>query len=239
MIRNLKGVAILLILAAFIAGCSKSSSTSSGTAPTLTSPTFSGPSSTSASADTSAGAIAAKSSASIFNATAASYLGYYSGAGKQNGSSWTWTYTIQSFTATWTATSSSSGYNWSLVYNGTLSSNGSSATFNNWTAINGSESSDGKTGSWTIYYPNTTIVADNVSWSTSSSGTLTGTIIANDTTGTLQAKYVFTNNSDKSGEVKIYTGTQLTLDATWTSSGSGQYTEWDDQGNLISNGSWS
>ena len=71
------------------------------------------------------------------------------------------------------------------------------------------------------------------------SGTLTGTIIANDTTGTLQAKYVFTNNSDKSGEVKIYTGTQLTLDATWTSSGSGQYTEWDDQGNLISNGSGS
>ncbi len=241
MLRNLKSVWLVLLLAAFVAGCSKSSSTSGGgTAPTLTAPTFSGPKSNSSTADTSVGYLMANSTASLFNATASGYLGYYSGqSGSQNGGNWTWTYSVQGFTATWTATSTSSGYDWKLVYNGTLSGSGSSQTFNNWTVINGSESSDGKTGSWTIYYPNTTIAGYQVTWSTNSSGTLTGTIVANDTTGALQAKYVFTNNSDKSGELKMYTGTQLTLDATWTSSGSGQYTEWDEHGNLVASGSWS
>ncbi len=241
MLGKLTRIGTIVLLAGLVASCSKSSSpTSGGTAPVLKAPTFAGPSTTSASSDTSIGAQTSISAAALFNATASGYLGFYTGAGSQSGNTWTWAYSVQGFTATWTATSSSSGYNWKLVYNGTLASNGSSTTFSNWTVINGSESSDGKTGSWTIYYPNTATVAYQVSWSTDASGTLTGTIVANDTTGTLQAKYVFTNKTDKSGELKYYTGTVLTLDATWTSSGSGQYTEWDDTGTtVIASGTWS
>jgi hypothetical protein len=106
--------------------------------------------------------------------------------------------------------------------------------------INGTESSDGKTGSWAIYYTNTAITAFKITWSTSSSGTLTGTIVGNDTTGTLEDKYVFTNNPDKSGELVLYTGTVETLDVVWASDGSGHYTEWDDtHTNIVATGTWS
>lgn len=242
MLRNLTQMGLLLILAALVASCSKSSNSTgtNGTAPTLKAPTFAGPSTTSPTADTSIGATTAISAAALFNATTSLYLGYYAGNAIQSGNSWTWTYSVQGFTATWTATLGSNGYNWKLVYNGTLTSNGTSTTFNNWTVVNGSESNDGKTGSWTIYYPNTTIVGFQVTWSTSSSGTLTGTIVGNDTTGTLESKYVYTNNPDKSGELVLYTGTVETLDVVWASDGSGHYTEWDDtHTNIVATGTWS
>ena len=230
----------MLALAIFLASCSKSSSTSPGTAPTLTAPTFAGPNTTSPTADTSIGASTAKEAALIFNATTAAYLGYYTGTGVYANNTWKWSYSVQGFTATWTATSGSNGYDWKLVYNGTLASNSGSTTFNNWTVVSGNESTDGKTGSWTIYYPNTTIVGFQVSWSTSSSGTLTGTIVGNDSTGTQEDKYVYTNNADKSGELVLYTGTVETLDVVWASDGSGHYTEWDDtHTNIVATGTWS
>jgi hypothetical protein len=237
MLRKLTNIGVVLMLAALVAGCSKSSSTTgnNSTAPTLKAPVFAGPSSTSASADTSVGAVEATSVASLFNSTASGYLGYATGTGTQNGNTWTWTYSYGGFTATWTATSSSSGYNWKLVYNGTEGD----VTYSNWTVISGSESTDGKTGNWTIYNANTTIAVFQISWSTNSSGTLTGTIVANDDQGNLQYRYLFTNNADKSGSLIIYTGTVETLDATWTSSGSGQYTEWNTDGTVADNGTWS
>ncbi len=236
MLNFLKSAGVLAVAALLLAGCSKSSSTSSGgTAPTLAAPTFTGPSSTSASADTSFGATYANSVAGLFNATSAAYLGFYSGNGTQSGNTWTWTYSQGGFTATWSATASGSSYDWKLVYNGTLEG----VNYSNWTALSGTETTDGKTGNWAIYYPPTTVVAYQVTWSTASNGTLTGTIVANDSTGAEQLKYEFTNNSDKSGELKIYTGgTVLTLDVTWTSTGSGQWIEYDDQGVEIGAGSW-
>jgi hypothetical protein len=246
MVRNLKGVFIVLIFAGFIAGCSKSSTTSSNnTSPTLTAPTFSGPTSTSATKDTSGGYLEASTTAQIFNATASGYLGYYAGQkGTQNGGNWSWTYSVQGFTATWTATASSSGYDWKLVYNGTLTTSSSSITFNNWTVVNGSESNGGKNGSWTIYYPNTTFAVFQVNWSTDGSGNLNGTIVSSDTTGgSVPEKFMFTNNKDKSGSLEVYQGTNFTVqtwDITWTSAGSGQYTEWDDtHTNVIASGTWS
>jgi hypothetical protein len=228
---------ILFLVMLFIAGCSKSSNTATGnnsTAPTLKSPTFVGPSSTSSTADTSLGYQVATSTASLFNVTAQSYLRFYTGNGMQSGNSWTWTYSAQGFTAIWTATSSPNGYKWTLVYNGTLGN----ITYNKWTALSGTESTDGKTGSWTIYYPNTAIVGYQVNWSTDISGVVSGTIVGNDSTGTLNAKYVFTNNPDKSGELVIYDHTAKTFDIKWTSSGSGSYTEWDDQGKIVATGNW-
>ncbi len=238
MLRKLTNIGAVLMLAALVASCSKSSSSTgnNSTAPTLTAPTFAGPSSTSASADTSVGATYAKSVAAEFNSVASGYLETYTGSGTQNGNTWTWSFTFSTGgTATWTATSGSNGYNWKLVYNGVTPI----GTFSNWTLLSGTESSNGKTGSWTIYNTNTTIAEVQVSWSTDASGNLTGTIVANDTTGTLQSKEVFTNNADKSGSLIVYTGTVETLDATWTSSGSGQYTAWNDDGTVSDSGTWS
>lgn len=244
MSKLVAGVGTAIIAGLLLVGCSKSTSPG-GTAPVLKAPTFAGPSSTSATADTSQGAATAKQYASLFNAYVTGYLGFYTAnGGTQSGNTWTWTYTqIQGFTATWSATSSSNGYNWKLVYNGTLTSGGSSETFSNWTVLNGNETTDGKSGSWTLYYVNSTIAAYAVTWSTSSTGTLTGTIIVNDTTGAQVAKQVFTNNTDKSGELVVYegpaSGAVQVLDVKWTSTGSGTWTSFDPTTGETNSGSWS
>lgn len=242
MMRFLKGAGILVGLALILSSCSKSSSpTSSQTAPKLTAPTFSGPAPSTPPSDTSSGYqgyFYATTVADLFTATAQSYMGMYTGNGTQSGNSWTWTYSAGGFTATWTATLSGSNYDWKLVYNGT----DNQVNYSNWTAISGSETTDGKSGNWTIYYPPTTVAAYQLSWSTESNGTLTGTIVVNnDTTGAVESKQVFTNNTDKSGELVVYygNGPQKEWDITWKADGSGEYTMWDDQGNVVGTGSWS
>ncbi len=234
----LKSAGVLVAMALLLASCSKSSSTSSGgTAPKLTAPVFSGPSSTSSTADTSYGAVYAKSVASLFNATSGTYMGYFIGNGTQIGNTWSWTDTSSGFAATWSATSSSNGYDWKLVYNGVEGN----LTYTNWTALSGSETTDGKSGSWTIFYPPTTVAAYQLSWSTASNGTLTGTIVVyNDTTGSVAAKQVFTNNTDKSGELIVYygNGPAEEYDIIWNADGSGHYTMWDEQGTVVANGTW-
>ncbi len=235
MINALKRAGLLLLAAAFLASCSKSSSTGpSGTAPTLTAPTFAGPTSTSSTADTSYGAIYAKSAASLFNATASTFMGFYGGTASQSGNAWEWSYSAGGFTAHWSATSSGDGYDWKLVYNGSLQS----VAYSNWTALSGHESTDGKTGNWTIYYENTSTIAYQVSWTTASDGTLSGTIVSIDSSGTLESKDEFTNKTDKSGELKVYTGSVMTLDVKWNADGSGTYTEYDDTGAVKGSGSW-
>ncbi len=242
MVKFLRSAGVLVAMALLLASCSKSSSTSpSGTAPTLTAPTFSGPVTSTPPSDTSsgyAGYAYATGVATLFNETSAGFMNYFKGNAAQSGNSWTWSSTSGGFTATWTATSSSSGYDWKLVYNGVLGN----VTFSNWTALSGSESTDGKSGSWTIFYPPTTVPVYQLSWSTASNGTITGTILANnDTTGAVESKQVFTNNPDKSGELVVYygNGPQKEFDIIWNADGSGHYTMWDDQGNVAANGTWS
>ncbi len=236
MLNVLKRMGLLLLAAMFLASCSKSSSSTgpSGTAPTLETPTFAGPSSTSSSADTSYGAVYAKSAAALFNSTASTFTAFYTGSASQSGNAWEWSYSAGGFTAHWSATSSGSGYDWKLVYNGAIQGE----SYNNWTALSGHESTDGKTGNWSIYYPNTSVIAYQVSWSTSSSGSLNGTIVMNDSSGTAEGKDVFTNNTDKSGELQVYTGSVMTLDVKWNADGSGTWIEYDDTGKEIGSGSW-
>lgn len=241
MLRFLRSAGILAVTALLIAGCSKSNPSSSQQAPKLTAPAFSGPAPTTPPSDTSSGYMGysyATSVAGLFTATAQGYMSYYTGSGTQSGDSWTWTYSANGFTATWTAALSGSSYNWKLVYNGT--DNG--VPYSNWTALSGTETTDGKSGSWTIFYPPTTVAAYQLSWSTASNGTLTGTILMNnDTTGAVESKQVFTNNTDKSGELVVYygNGPQKEWDITWAADGSGEYTMWDEQGNVIGTGKWS
>lgn len=240
MVKFLRSAGILAAMALLLASCSKSSSTSPQTAPKLTAPTFSGPVPTTPPSDTSsgyAGYAYATGVAGLFNATSQGYLGLYTGSGTQSGNTWTWTYSANGLSATWTATLNGSNYDWKLVETGTEGG----VPVTNWTALSGTESTDGKSGTWTLYYPPAAVIAYQVSWSTSSTGVLTGTIVANDTTGAQQLKYDFTENPDKSGELKVYygTGAQMVWDVIWNADGSGHYTEWDDTGTVVATGTWS
>lgn len=241
MFKIVRNVLLVLMIGVVIAGCSKSSSPANtigpgSSAPQLKTPQFKGPASTSASADTSQGALIAKSTAAEFNALTSGFMAFYSGSGTHSGNSWTWTFTENGLTGTWTATSSSTGYDWSFVENGT---SGSTA-YNNWTALSGTESSDGKSGSWTIYYTNTDTPEAVASWSTGGSGNLTGTVLVYNTSGTQTGKWIFTDNADNSGELKTYSGSVLTWDIKWSSNGSGTWVEYDPYtGAEVNSGSWS
>lgn len=241
MSKTFKNVSLFLILGILVAGCSKSGSSGStvgpgSSAPQLKTPQFKGPSSTSATADTSQGALMATTTAAEFNALSSGFMAFYTGNSTHSGNSWTWTYTENGLKGTWTALSSSTGYNWSFVENGTSGS----VTYNNWTALSGTESSDGKTGSWTFYYTNTDTPEAVASWTTDGSGNLTGTILEYNASGTQTGKWIFTDNSDNSGELKIYIENVLTWDVKWSSNGSGTWVEYDpNTGATVNSGSWS
>lgn len=231
---------LLMVLAFLVAGCSKSSSPTGPAAkpPDLTAPTFKGPDLTSASADTSYGAQFAGQLAATFNAVATGYTGIFAQAGSpsQSGSTWTWTINGGAYTITFTATQSDTTYKWKYVVDGTY--NG--FAYSKWTAFEGSETASGANGDWTLYNNGTTTPLSTVSWSTNSNGNLTGTIIGYDTTGAETDKYVFVNNKDNSGELEEYAnGSTLIMKVTWTSSGTGAWSEYDDKGNLIGSGTWS
>jgi hypothetical protein len=218
--KDLLRVGMVLLLAGIIAGCSKSSN-NGGTAPELVAPVFAGPDSDITAAPCYA-AYLADSCAMAFNVPAAQYLSLLSGLnGSQSGGTWSWTGTKNGVTVTWTATPASEGYNWKLVENGPSAG----ITFDNWTALSGYETTDGKNGSWMLYYPNTSSPLDSVSWSTATSGVLSGTVfVYNPLQGTVAETLEFTNDkANKSGELKIYLGAPSAAsrvwDITWTASG--------------------
>ncbi len=237
--KHLLQVAAFLTAAVILYGCSKSSSTTnppSSTAPTIPSVTFSGPTTTSSDQY----AQMTKSYALMFNGLSSYFTAYQGLHAAQNGNTWSWTYSnpATNFTGTLTVTQQSSGgYSWKLVLNGKESAT-DTVTYNNWTAMTGTTSSDGKSGSWTIYNENTAIIAALYTWSTSSSGTLTGTLKSYSNTGTLEATITVTNNPDKSGEVDIYSGTTLVFKATWIANGSGQWWTYDNSGTQTGTGTW-
>lgn len=235
MVKALRSAGILVLLAFLAAGCSKksSSSTEPTTPPQLTAPTFSGPNTQS----DSVGAFEAQSYASGINLYTAFATSYMVGNGTQNGNTWTWSVSQGQFTATWSGTVESDGsYMWKLVFNGPTDS----VTYNNWTYLQGTTSADGKTGNWTVYYDNTTNTAIRYDWTTDSNGNVTGDVKMYDTDGTTQLERItVVNNADNSGEVDFYTGTVLTFKATWTSSGSGQWWDYDTSGTQTHHGTWS
>lgn len=223
MVKHLSRVGIVLMVAVLAASCSKSSnpSTSNNTPPTLSHPNFSGPNTTS----DSAGALEAQSVAleiGVYTALASSFM---VGQGTQNGSSWTWTVPVgANFTEKWTGTIQSNGdYQWTLIFNGATDT----LTYNNWTYLKGTTSKDGKTGSWTVYYTNTTKPQVQFSWSTSSDSTVTAVALVLDTSGNTLETTTLINHPDKSGEVDANEGGILIFKATWLSNGSGQWWEYD------------
>ena len=157
----------------------------------------------------------------------------------QNGNTWTWTYKFGALTETMTTIQNSDGsYSWKVVFNGQASSN-DTVYYTNWTLLQGTTSADGKNGSWTIYYENTTIMLAEYNWNTSSGGVLTGTLKTYDNGGNVQSSINVVNNSDGSGSVEDYTGTVLIFKSVWQANGSGQWWTYDSStGGQTGTGNW-
>ncbi len=239
--RTLKIAGILATAAVLLAGCSKSSSptsASSANAPNLSAPVFKGPGTNAAGADTSYGALTVNGLAATFSGVSAGYTALFTQAGtpKQSGSTWTWSINGSGYTITFSATKSDTTYQWTDIING----NYQGTSYSNWTAFAGAETESGSNGNWTLYNQNAKTMFAQVSWTTDASGNLTGDIVTYDSTGAQSGKYVFVNDKDNSGSLEQYTtGTNPILKVVWTSSGTGQWWEYDDQGDIIRSGSWS
>ncbi len=241
MSRFSKIAGILAITAILFAGCSKSSgptSASSTNAPKLAAPVFKGPGTSATGADTSFGALTVNGLAATFTSVSAGYSALFAQAGapKQSGSTWTWSINGSGYTITFSATQSDTTYQWKDVING----NYQGTSYSNWTAFTGSETESGANGDWTLYNQNKATLFAKVNWTTDASGNLTGNIATYDSTGAQSGKYVFVDNKDNSGSLEEYTtGTTPILKVVWTSSGTGQWWEYDDQGNQTASGTWS
>ncbi len=105
-------------------------------------------------------------------------------------------------------------------------------------------STDGKTGNLNVLYnQETNQPAANYSWSTNAGGQVTGIVYVNNFLGIVGKRYVYTNNTSKSGTLNewqtLSNGSVIqTWEIMWNSNQSGQYTEWDTTGTIINSGTW-
>ena len=232
-------VALAAVYLLALIGCSKSSNpanvdTAPTTKPAIPTLTVTGPQTQSSDSY----AQTAQLYASVVNVYANFAAPYSQLPATQNGNTWTYGINQGGFSVTITATYNSDGsYTWRMVLNGTES--GSSVSYTNWTAMEGTTSADGKSGSWNIYYDNSTQESAAFSFSTNASGDVTSHLIAYNEDGTVDGKYDFINNHDNSGELSFYTNDVLVMKITWQSDGTGSWWTYDEQtGVQIGHDTW-
>jgi hypothetical protein len=233
--RLTKFLSVFLLTAIFIAGCSKNSNSPTEPAaqsPTLPLITFKGPNTTSS--DPNAQMVQLYVTA--MNAYTTAFAPYAALPSTRNGNTWTWNYSVGTFSIVLTSTVQSDGsYQWKMVMNGVDPSD--STLYNNWTATTGTTSGDGKNGSWNIYETNTTTLVAKYEWTTNNN-VLTGTLTSY-SSGVVDGKVVVINNPDGSGELDEYTGTVVVYRSVWQANGSGQWWTYDLGGVQTGTGTWS
>ncbi|MCI0562297.1 MAG: hypothetical protein MN733_27755 [Nitrososphaera sp.] len=126
------------------------------------------------------------------------------------------------------------GYDWKLVLNGKRDD---TTTFNNWTAFEGIVDSARRNADWEIYAENTTVKNKDFLWTISSSISLVGTL--NVYTGdVITGSVVITDNANDTGVIEIFENGVKRYRAIWTSSGTGYYWYYDENGNVTSESPW-
>jgi len=221
---------ILIVIIAFVVGCTEENPLEPISAPTLPIVAFKGPNTTS----THEEAKNVKAFVSSFNAFTTSFDAFSLTQPTVSGDTYTWTLTESSLTLRLTATiRSDSGYTWKLILNG----NDGSTTYNNWTAIEGTTDAGMRNAAWNIYEDNTTTKSSDFLWTITSSGSLVGTLNQY-VAGALSGQTTITDNANFTGEVRVYQSTVQTYRAIWLSNGSGQYFYYDANGVVTSQGTW-
>lgn len=150
----------------------------------------------------------------------------------QQGDTWTWTVVQGQLTATITATKQSDGsVTWTVVLNGT----DGNTVYQNWKSFEGTVAADENSGTWTFYELNSQTVSATAQWNRDASGNyhavLTITATGEKTDLQIQA--------DGSGDVTVYRGQKKMLEIHWNADGSGWWKSYDDQGNILQQGTWS
>ena len=151
--------------------------------------------------------------------------------GTKTGDSYVWTYTEGQATVTFISTPTGDGINWEVKLNGVYGD----VQVQNFVYLKGFSSSDGKSGWWEGYDLDTGEKAIRYEWTTDNQGTVHATLT---TYGDSPAKFEVVNNKDGSGSLVVYQNGVKTLQATWQANGSGTYTVWDEDGNVVDQGNW-
>lgn len=138
-----------------------------------------------------------------------------------NGDTYTWgPLTLDSLTVTVTAMRQGDGsFTWEVKYDGVEDG----ITYTNKVIASGTTSADGKSGTFTAYYPQAAAVLGTFEYAISGTNVATGTFIEYDSQGLQSDKIDLVSNPDGSGEATTSTwnGSAWVQDfhATWTSSG--------------------
>ncbi len=123
---------------------------------------------------------------------------------------------------------------WKVYLTGTYE--GFTAT--NWLGMEAEQTKDGKSGHLIIYQPVTSEIAVEWDWTANADGSYSFDYVDVQS----QNKINIVVNSDKSGTLKVYQTENnqsfVQYQINWTSTGSGQWWEYDASGNIVSQGSW-
>ncbi len=239
----LKTAFTLLLFIITLSSCSKNSNNNptgpgnGSTYPKFILPNVIAPESKSSTADTSQGYLEVNGDNSLLDSVGSSLSAQFTGNPTDSADTWIWVFHVpqDTITGTWTATPDSGEYYWTF----TVASPEISIRY-----LAGLVAGNGKSGNLDfLYNPMTNVPAAKYTWITKSDGQLDGTIYVSNFLGIKGRKYVFTNNTDKSGTLNewstLYDGSEVqTWDIIWNANQSGRYTEWDTTGTIIDSGTW-
>lgn len=221
-------VAIIIIVALALTGCSKEES---ATGPEETPPQL--PELIQLSVPANAPA-AVQAPVTTTNALINSFSFYLNIAKlaqpQKEGNLWVWSGSNQGLTVRVTAEVLPNGdVQWKAILNGSDGQN----VYNNWLAVQGTTNADFSRGDWTVFETNTQTVAATFSWQTDSNGNLTATFISG------SEKLIVVNNTDNSGTLQSFSDNVLIFEAAWQADGSGWWKQYDLSGNVTDEGTWS
>jgi len=206
--------------------------------------------------------------AQAFTSLGQAYLAPLDGADWSSGSGdcYSYSYTYAACTYTYEVCETNDGYTWTATFNGDC---GGQIPYVNWVAMRGTTNDDGTEGSWRLYEENSTTVMAAWAWSMADDGKSgSWTFYDGDIGSTIDMTYTWVENNDGSIDMtmempqssKMVThiesgsaaGTMTSYDWStsqndwyqsaviiWTTSGSGSWTNYDEDGEEVSSYSWS
>lgn len=143
----------------------------------------------------------------------------------KNGNVYTRTYVNGGFSASLIATVNNDATVWKLILNGIDDYSGEQ--YNNFLSHQADISNSNKTCSGKLFDSNNNVIL-TYSWTKGTDNSITGEYKEN--TGANASRVTAISRADKSGELKIYSGTTLKSESTWNASGAGQMKIYGDSG---------
>jgi hypothetical protein len=200
-----------------------------GSQPVIEFPEFKGP-------DTDdSKAIKTKAHVQTLNSFIQSASGFviYSEQADQQGEDWIYNWTSEGINYRLIISNNSDqSVSWTITMDGSSDN----VTYDNYTLMEGTRSSDGKEGSWKAYaFDGSGTLEFNLDWVEDEDGVLTAELELPED----NMRYLIVEHPDGTGTIRRYENGTMTFTSTWDNNeGSGQYSEYDEDGNELDSGSW-